>query len=76
MHNGFVGFAEVCYRGMKINDIAILETHAGDKHLVLPHFKVTNSEGEEVKKLFIYPQKEEMQKLRKLVIDSYLTLVR
>lgn len=76
MHNGFVGFAEVCYRGMKINDIAILETHAGDKHLVLPHFKVVNSEGEEVKKLFIYPQKEEMQKLRKLVIDSYLTLVR
>lgn len=76
MHNGFVGFAEVIYRGMMINDIAILQTPAGDKHLVLPHFKVVNSDGEEVKKLFIYPQKEEMQKLRKLVIDSYLTLVR
>ena len=76
MHNGFVGFAEVCYKGMMINDIAILQTPAGDKHLVLPHFKVTAGDGTEIKKLFIYPQKDEMQKLRKMVSDAYDMLIR
>lgn len=76
MHNGFVGFAEVCYRGMKINDIAILQTPAGDKHLVFPHFKTEGPEGMEIKKLYIYPQRYEMQNLRWIIIDAYESLVR
>ena len=68
---GIVGFAEIIYRGMMINDIAIVRAENGDLHLVFPHYSEVKADGTEVKKLFIYPQREEITKIKKLIFDEY-----
>ena len=74
MSKGFVGFAEIRYRGMEINDIAILRSYDDDYHLVFPHYKESRPDGKLVKKLFIYPQKEELKNIKDLILDSYFEL--
>ena len=75
MAKGFVGFAEILYRGMEINDIAILKSFDNEYHLVFPHYKEPRGDGKLVKKLYIYPQKEELSKIKDMVLDAYFDLI-
>lgn len=71
---GIIGFAEIQYRGMMINDIAIVKAENGETFLVFPHYTEKKADGTEVKKLFIYPQKEELAKIKKLIFEEFNNL--